>query len=151
MSASTFSGNFTHNIDPKGRVTIPASFRSALGNRFTIGLNNDFTTLALYPEAYWHEIEENLKRIPQTDIRGMKYVRLVNGNSFPDCELDGQGRVLLPPTLRQHAKLERNVRFVGVGQYVEIWDEDRYLRENMETVEDPSDILNYVNDSYFKP
>ena len=55
MSSAAFSGNYTHNIDPKGRVTIPAAYREALGEGFTIGLNNDFSAIALYPVEKWQE------------------------------------------------------------------------------------------------
>ena len=56
MSASEFSGNYAHNIDPKGRVTIPSAYREALGDTFTIGLNNEFNAIALYPVEKWEEI-----------------------------------------------------------------------------------------------
>ena len=78
MAQAEFSGTYSHNIDPKGRVTIPSAYREALGERFTLGVNNDFTALALYPEAEWKLISERLKRIPISDARGMKYVRLIN-------------------------------------------------------------------------
>ena len=94
-----FSGNCLHTIDPKGRVTIPAAYREILSQGFTIGLNNQFQAIAIYPKEKWAEKCEHLARIPESDIRGTAYVRLIMGNSFPDCELDGQGRVLLPAAL----------------------------------------------------
>ena len=146
-----FSGNFAHNIDPKGRVTIPAVYRAALSEGFTIGLNNQFAAIALYPTAKWEEKCEQLSRIPESDIKGTKYVRLITGNSFADCELDGQGRVLLPATLRQKAGLDKGIRFVGMGQYLEIWDESRYLAESEQEEENIDDLLDYVNGQYYQP
>ena len=145
-----FSGNFAHNIDPKGRVTIPAAYREALSGGFTIGLNNQFAAIALYPKEKWEEKCEQLSRIPESDIKGTRYVRLITGNSFSDCELDGQGRVLLPATLRQKAGLDKAIRFVGMGQYLEIWDESRYVAENESDEDNIDDLLNYVNGQYYQ-
>ena len=83
MAASEFSGNYTHTIDPKGRVTIPSAYREALGEGFTIGLNNEFNAIALYPVEKWEEIGKRLERIPDSDARGMAYVRLIKAFSFP--------------------------------------------------------------------
>lgn len=145
-----FSGNFAHTLDAKGRITIPAAYREALGFGFTIGLNSQFTAVALYPKAKWERIGEDLARIPDTDAKGMRYVRLINGNSFAGCDLDAQGRALLPPTLRTKTGLAKAIRFVGVGQYLEVWDEDRYLAE-CEAAEGDEELLEYVNDAYFRP
>lgn len=81
----------------------------------------------------------------------MRYVRMINGNSFPDCQLDGQGRVLVPPTLRQKVALDKTVRFVGVGQSLEIWDEARYVRESEAAELSSAELLAYVNEMYYKP
>ncbi len=151
MAGAAFSGNSAHTMDAKGRVTIPSAYRDALGENFTIGMNNELTAIALYPQARWQEIEEDLNKIPPTDVRGMRYVRMINGNSFPDCLLDGQGRVLVPSTLRQKAGLDKNVRFVGVGQSLEIWDEARYVRESEAAELSSAELLSYVNDMYYRP
>ncbi len=96
MCGAEFSGNYTHNIDPKGRVTIPSAYREALGENFTIGLNNEFNAVALYPQEKWESIGEMLDRIPDSDQRGRAYVRLIKAFSFPGQKLDQQGRILLP-------------------------------------------------------
>ena len=146
-----FSGNFSHTIDPKGRVTIPAAYREGLEEGFTIGLNNQFAAIALYPKAKWAEKCEQLNRIPESDIKGTRYVRLITGNSFSGCELDAQGRVLLPATLRQKVGMDKSIRFVGMGNYLEIWDEERYLHESGVSEESIDDLLNYVNEQYYQP
>ncbi len=96
MCGAEFSGYYTHNIDPKGRVTIPSAYREALGENFTIGLNNEFNAVALYPQEKWESIGEMLDRIPDSDQRGRAYVRLIKAFSFPGQKLDQQGRILLP-------------------------------------------------------
>ena len=146
-----FSGNYTHNIDPKGRVTIPAAYREALGDGFTIGLNNEFNAIALYPVEKWQDMSERLNRIPDSDVRGMAYVRLIKAFSFTEQQLDGQGRVLLPAALRKKAGMEKAIRFVGVGRYLEIWDEDRFAATCEQNELDFEQLLSYVNDRYYSP
>ena len=101
MPAAEFSGNYTHNIDPKGRVTIPVAYREALGDGFTIGLNNELNAIALYPVEKWRDMSARLDCIPDTDVHGMAYVRFIKAFSFTNQSLDGQGRVLWPAVLRQ--------------------------------------------------
>ena len=151
MSASEFSGNYAHTIDPKGRVTIPSAYREALGESFTIGLNNEFNAIALYPVQKWEEIGQKLERIPDSDARGMAYVRLIKAFSFPHQKLDGQGRVLLPALLRQKVGMERAICFVGIGRYLEIWDEARFAQVCAQSEENIEDLMSYVNDRYYSP
>ena len=121
MPGAAFSGNYTHNIDPKGRVTIPAAYRDALGVNFTIGMNNDFTAIALYPEEKWLDMSAKLDRIPDTDARGRAYVRLIQAFSFPGQVLDGQGRVLLPARLRQvMLGDDKEVDIMGDGDHLRV-------------------------------
>lgn len=151
MPGAEFSGNYPHNIDPKGRVTIPAAYREALGDNFTIGLNNEFNAIALYPTEKWQDMSEKLNRIPDTDVRGMAYVRLIKSNSFTNQSLDGQGRVLLPAVLRQKTGMEKAIRFAGMGRYLEIWDENRYVASTAATEMDIASMLEYINDRYYGP
>lgn len=151
MPGAEFSGNYTHNIDPKGRVTIPAAYREALGFNFTIGLNNDFSAIALYPEEVWRDMSDKLDRIPDTDARGRAYVRLIQAFSFTNQCLDGQGRVLLPAVLRQKAGMDKAIRFTGMGRYLEIWDEDRFTATIGATETDIASLLEYIDDRYSNP
>lgn len=151
MSVAEFSGTYSHNIDPKGRATIPSAYREALGEEFTLGLNNDFSALALYPKDQWQEIGERLNRIPVSDARGMAYVRLIKAFSYPGQKLDGQGRILLPAVLRQKAGMDRAICFVGVGRYLEIWDEARFEATVAQAEMNIEDLMSYVNDRYFNP
>ena len=151
MPGAEFSGNYTHNIDPKGRVTIPSAYREALGDNFTIGLNNDFSAIALYPADKWQDMSERLDRIPDTDARGRAYVRLIQAFSFTNQSLDGQGRVLLPVVLRQKAGMDKAIRFSGMGRYLEIWDEARFAETIGESEMNVSALLEYVDGRYFNP
>jgi len=149
MPAAEFSGNYTHNIDPKGRVTIPAAYREALGYGFTIGLNNEFNAIALYPIEKWQDMSARLDRIPDSDVRGMAYVRLIKAYSFTDQQLDGQGRLLLPQTLRKKTGAEKDIRLVGVGQYLEVWDEAKFVETCEKSELELEELMAYVNDRYF--
>ena len=149
MAAAAFNGNASHTIDPKGRATIPVIFREALGEQFTVGLNSDLTALALYPKDQWQKIADDMERIPSIDARAMRYKRLILGFSFPDSALDGQGRVLLPQTLRQKVDMDRAIRFVGVGAYLEIWPEDQFLTQTDETESEREDLLDYIKNQYY--
>lgn len=149
MAGLAFNGNASHTIDPKGRATIPVIFREALGENFTLGLNSDLQALALYPADEWQRIADDIERIPTVDARAMRYRRLILGFSFPGCSLDGQGRVLLPQTLRQKVGMDKAVRFVGVGPYLEIWPEDKFLVETEDTEADRDDLLEYIRNQYY--
>lgn len=151
MPVAEFSGNYTHNIDPKGRATIPAAYREALGYGFTIGLNNEFNAIALYPIEKWQAMSAQLDRIPDSDARGMAYVRLIKAFSFTNQSLDGQGRVLLPAVLRQKAGMDKAIRFAGMGRWLEIWDENRFAASCEQSEMDINALLEYVNDRYFSP
>ena len=151
MSIAEFSGNYTHNIDPKGRATIPAAYREALGEGLTIGLNNEFNAIALYPVEKWRDMSARLDRIPDSDVQGMAYVRFIKAFSFTNQTLDGQGRVLLPAVLRQKAGMDKAIRFAGMGRWLEIWDEKRFAESCQQTEMDIGAILKYVNDRYFGP
>ena len=148
MAKTEFSGNYSHSIDPKGRVTIPTAFRLLLGESFTIGLNNEFNAIALYPQDKWQDISDKLDMIPDSDRKGMRYVRLIKMNSFPGGELDGQGRVLLPQALRQKLGICKNIGFEGLGRYLEFWEEDTWQVQMAEAEDEFDDLMDYVNDRY---
>ena len=151
MPGAEFSGNYTHNIDPKGRVTIPSAYREALGDDFTIGMNNEFKAIALYPAEKWRDMNEKLNAIPDSDVIGTAYVRLIRAFSFAHQSLDGQGRVLLPAVLREKACMDKAIRFAGMGRYLEIWDEARFTQINAAAELDIESVLSYINNRYFSP
>lgn len=149
MGLIELSGNYSHNIDPKGRATIPSAYREAFAESFTIGLNNDFKAIALYPAEKWAEMCERLNRIPDSDADGMAYVRFIKSFSFTGQQLDAQGRVLLPQGLRQMVGMEKAIRFVGLGKYIELWDENRFMAQYLEARDKVQELMAYVNERYF--
>ncbi len=143
-----FSGSFDHSLDGKGRAIIPASYREALGEDFTITINPHRTSIAVYPKAEWDKQLARLSRINPLDRRGMQYERYIMSVSFSDNNIDAQGRVLIPAKLRQMLGLTRDIVFIGLNSYIEIWDLQKY-RSNAEFVEENFDELSdYVYAQY---
>ena len=127
----TLKGEYSHNIDPKGRLIIPAKLRDGLGEHFVItkGMEN---CLYVYPEAEWNAFEEKLNALPTTtDKNARKFAYFFQG-SATDGELDKQGRTLIPAVLRDYAMLSKEVVFIGMGKRAEIWDKARWDAKNAE-------------------
>lgn len=119
-----FMGEFQHTIDTKGRLIVPHKFRNALGERFvaTKGLDN---CLIVYPVDEWRQLEEKLKSLPITSADARAFVRFFFSRAT-ECELDKQGRILLPANLREYAKLGKDVVLLGVSNRVEIWSREEW-------------------------
>jgi len=118
--ASLLIGEYQHSLDEKGRLIIPSRLRDGLGERFVVTKGLD-TCLFVYPEPEWDSLEAKLRALPLTSADVRSFVRLLFAGATV-CELDKQGRILLPPHLRDHARLERDAVILGVANRVEIWD-----------------------------
>ncbi|WP_172408257.1 division/cell wall cluster transcriptional repressor MraZ [Desulfosporosinus sp. FKA] len=116
-----FMGEYIHTIDGKGRLIIPAKFREALGERFIVTKGLDHC-LFVYPIAEWNVLEEKLRALPFTQPNVRAFVRFFFSGAT-ECELDKQGRILLPANLREYAQLEKDLILVGVSSRVEIWSQ----------------------------
>ena len=136
-------------LDAKGRLAVPAKHREALaaahGNGGAQGVPLVLTAdpsrcLLLYPRAAWEPIQARLMSLSSFDetIRGLQ--RLLVGHA-DDVEMDGAGRILVPPALRQYAGLEHRVVLVGQGNKFELWEEARWLAEEARTLSIPSGQL----------
>ncbi len=122
-------GEFTHSIDPKGRITIPSKFREELSEGFVItkGLDN---CLFLYPLEEWDKIETKLKNLPMTNKNVRSFVRTFFSGA-EDTNIDKQGRVLLPQNLREHALIDKEAVIIGVSTRVEIWSKSSWDDYNL--------------------
>lgn len=124
-----FRGVSVLNLDAKGRLAIPARYREQLqaccASRLVITVDADHCLL-IYPEPNWVEIERKLERLPSFNPTARKLQRLYIGHA-QDVEMDAQGRVLLPPSLRDFASLDKRVALVGQGNKFELWDEDAWV------------------------
>lgn len=95
-----FVGSYTHGIDAKGRLIIPASFRDPLGNRFAVAPTPDFKAIALYPLQGWLERRDELLALVKMNARAQRLLDQFSKYSYVDCEADAQGRLLLPQKIR---------------------------------------------------
>ena len=125
-----FRGRSNHLIDSKGRVSVPARFRDLIktnGDPRLIVTNSD-QCLAVYAYKEWQEIEEKVSQLSLVDRDIRAYKRFFISGAC-ECSLDSQSRILIPPTLREHAGLEKEVILAGQLKYFEIWDKVRFEEE----------------------
>jgi len=126
-----FRGSFEHAIDDKGRLSIPARYREILKRRrerelVLVDLIFD-TCIAAYPIKAWQQIEHNLLNRGNSDKRFREYARLISAHAV-ESPVDSQGRILVPPQLREAAHLRRDVVIVGVLDKIEIWSRERWAQ-----------------------
>lgn len=95
-----FVGSYTHGIDAKGRMIIPASFREYLGARFAVAPTPDFQAVALYTLPGWMERRDELLGLVKINARAQRLLDQFSKYSYVDCEADAQGRLLLPAKIR---------------------------------------------------
>ena len=135
-----FNGEHNHTIDTKGRLIVPSKFREELGEQFmmTRGLDG---CLFLFPMEEWHNHEEKLKKLPMADKNARAFSRFFTAGATL-CELDKQGRILVPANLREFAALEKEVVLVGVASRVEIWSKARW--EDAASYDDMEEIAEHM-------
>lgn len=117
-----FMGEYQHNIDIKGRMIVPAKFREGLGNSFVLTRGLDQCLFA-YPMDEWKILEEKLKKLPLTKKDARSFTRFFFSGAV-ECEIDKQGRVNIPQTLRAYSKLEKECIVIGVSSRVEVWSKE---------------------------
>ena len=121
-----FRGVNTVNLDAKGRLAVPTRYRERVNERcdgnMVITVDRDHCLL-LYPLPDWEDIERKLVRLPSLNKQARKLQRLLIGHAT-DIEMDGHGRLLVPPPLREFANLGKRVVMIGQGNKFEIWNEE---------------------------
>ena len=123
-----FRGRYQHTIDPKGRLSVPSKFRDALAqyDQPTLIVVPNDQALEVYPLTEWERIESRINEQPIFDPALRRIARLYISRA-KDVELDGAGRILLPPDSRAKTGLERDVTLVGLGRpFFEVWDRKRF-------------------------
>ena len=118
------TGQYAHNIDAKGRLFIPAKLREELGETFHVTIGPDHC-LTIYPNDTWDDFMAKFHDMPYS--KG-KSLRALSATAV-DCEPDGQGRILIPAKLRKYADLEKEVVVIGSFDRAEIWNAERWARE----------------------
>ena len=117
-------GEYRHNVDAKGRVSVPSKFRGDLGQSFVVtkGLDN---CLFMYSKTEWETFEEKLKTLPLTNNDARSFMRFFFAGAT-ECEVDKQGRINIPQNLREYAKIQKDVVIVGVSTRAEIWNSENW-------------------------
>jgi MraZ protein len=115
------TGIFQHSLDAKGRVFIPACLREEFGETFHVTISDEKCLTAHTPSS-WNRSEEKYRSLPMNQH---KKIRPLFSHAAK-CEVDGQGRILLPKILRDFAGLTKDVTIVGFGDYSQIWDTDTW-------------------------
>ena len=115
-------GEYTHVLDAKGRLFIPSKIRDDLGSLFYVTISME-KCLTAYPSEHWKEFSGKVAALPYVQQRKL---RPLFANAAK-CELDAQGRILLPPNLRDFAELSKSVTIVGFNNRAELWDSESYV------------------------
>lgn len=117
------TGEYQHSLDSKGRLFIPAKLREELGEIFYITVSMD-CCLCVYSAENWKCFCEKVSAMPYVRQRRMRPLFA----HAAKCELDSQGRILVPQNLRQYAGLEKNVTVLGCNNHAELWDSDAWKK-----------------------
>ena len=137
-----FMGEYNHTVDTKGRLIVPSKFREQLGDEFVVTKGLDGCLFG-YSNSEWENIEEKFRNVPLTTKDARKFARFFFAGAA-SCEVDKQGRILLPVVLREYAGIEKDVVSVGVFNRVEIWDKDKWQESN--SYDDMDEIAEHMAD-----
>jgi len=125
QGVALFRGVNALNLDTKGRMAMPARYRESLqsqcDSQLIVTVDRD-RCLLVYPQPEWEQLERKLASLPNLDVQTRRLQRLLIGYAT-ECGMDGNGRILLPPPLREFAALEKRVMLIGQGNKFELWDE----------------------------
>ena len=136
-----FRGLATLNLDSKGRMAIPTRYRETLARhcngQMVVTVDRDHCLL-LYTLPDWEEIERKLVRLPSFNKQARRMQRLLIGHAT-ECEIDGNGRILLPPPLREFAELDKTVVLIGQGNKFEVWAETAWNARRAEWLGEGAD------------
>ena len=117
-------GEYSHSLDTKGRLIMPAKLRQDIGEKFILTKGLDGCLFA-FSQTEWNNFEEKLKSLPLSDKNARNFVRFFLSGST-ECEIDKQGRFLIPNNLRTAANLEKDAIIIGVGTRIEIWNKETW-------------------------
>ena len=118
-----FFGEFKHAMDEKGRLRMPAKLKASLGGNFVVTKGTNACLFVFAKSYFEQEFLTKLSAVPTFDATAQKPIRMLLSSTF-EAEEDGQGRFLLPQTLKEFAGMNKNVVFLGVGNRIEIWSEE---------------------------
>ncbi len=139
-----FLSRFGHTIDNKGRLTIPAKYRTSLAAGVVVTRGID-RCLYIYPLGEWERLAEKVRQLPLTKKDARAFVRLLF-SAAADCIPDKQGRVLIPAYLREYADLQDEVIIAGLDNRVEVWNPGAWEQNNSELEQDAEALAEKLGD-----
>lgn len=139
-----FIGEYNGTIDDKARISIPAKFRSSLKSKVVVtrGLDN---SLVLYTLDEWKKLAEKLASLPISTANTRAFSRLMLAGAM-DCDIDKQGRIVLPGYLKEYAKIGKKLVFAGMYSRVEIWSDELWIKYKTQTEKDSNKIAEALGD-----
>lgn len=140
-----FVGQYSHNVDEKGRIIIPSAFRESLQGTLYLSRGIE-RCVFLYPEHSWKSLYEKITSLSLTRKETRDFARLFL-STVAMVTLDSQGRISLPMYLREYARIERRVVLIGVGTRIEIWDEGVWKEYAESTEERFAEICEHIVDT----
>jgi MraZ protein len=139
-----FLGEFSHALDDKGRLTIPAKFRDGLAGGLVITRGIDHC-LAVYPRQVWDQLAERIAKLPISQRNARNFSRLMFSGAA-DFVPDRQGRVLIPQPLRDYAGLDGDAVIIGLHDRLEIWNPENWTALRTEVEENPESIAEQLQE-----
>jgi MraZ protein len=139
-----FIGEYSHTIDQKGRMAVPAKMRTQLGSGAVVTRGIDMC-LWIFPKKEWQALAEKLASLPLTDANSRAFSRLMLAGAM-EVEFDSQGRVLLPSYLRDFAGLDKAAIVAGLYNRLEVWDSARWSAYKEKTEKATDEITKHMAD-----
>lgn len=133
-----FIGEYSATIDEKGRVSIPAKFRNTIKATIVVTKGLD-ESLFLYTEDEWVRLAEKLASLPIATANTRAFSRMMLAGAM-DCDVDKQGRIILPQYLKEFAKIQKKIVFAGLYNRIELWSEELWTAYKAQTEKDSGSI-----------
>ncbi|MEX0943521.1 MAG: division/cell wall cluster transcriptional repressor MraZ [Pseudomonadales bacterium] len=138
-----FRGVNNINLDAKGRLAIPVKYRDFLlahcNGEMVATIDTDERALLIYPRPEWEDIERKVQALPSFNPASRRVQRLLIGHAT-DLQLDGSGRILIPPPLRLYANLDKKTVMLGQGNKLELWSEEHWVSRRDAWLDDKSGL-----------
>lgn len=143
MALSGFLGQYDITIDDKGRVRIPAKYRSQLGDEFIIACGEN-ACLSIYPVETWEKFKQQISSLSDLDERTIEFKRRLYTNATWG-EFDSAGRVLIPVRFREYAQLKKELVASGVDDHFELWDAENWAAGEYSSLERRRDLQKEIS------
>jgi MraZ protein len=134
-----FTGTYENSIDGKNRMIIPSKYRNQLGGKCMLSRGFD-ACLYIYTMEDWEELVEKMKKLRQTDRDMRRFIREFFSNAS-ECQLDSQGRILIPQNLKTYAGITKDLITLGAMDKIEVWSKEVYNDSETENMFDDEEFI----------